>query len=279
MLTSLYIKTPENCSKVKKFFSKFLFDTMYVEVKRMEDIRLKTIEYISRSGSINFKKLDKEIGSQKNRLLCNRDVALPKDRGYKRFEGSEYKERLCTNLGLSLLSALSTLNLSVGLIDENARFLTLPEYLLRYTDAVVVVSNQYEAYKEQNENLLHEIGAPIRLSKSLSSLYDCDLIIAPDGINESANTKSDALILTTRKPKAKLTGTVIYDYHIELDEKYQSIMPKGLTQTYFASALYTLTREYILGSKLPSLCVSENKVHTVSSLKVYLENIHTKNLT
>ncbi len=279
MLTSLYIKTPQYKSKVKLFFSRFMFDTMCVEIKMLDDIMLKTIEYTCRSGEVNFKKLDKEIGAQRNRLLCGRDIELPKNRGYRRFESSEYKERLCTNLAISLLSLLGEHNLSVGLVDEDARFLSLPEYLLRHTDSVVVVSNEYQAYKEQNENLLHEIGAPIRLSKSLSSLYDCDLIIAPERIKENLNAKPESLVLTAKKPKVELNSTVIYDYQIELDEKYKEIMPKGVSQTYLASALYTLRREYSLGSKLPSLCVSENKVHTIHSLKALLQNIHTKNLT
>lgn len=273
MLTSLYIETPQYKSKWMRFLSRFMFDTMVVDVKQADDIKVKCIEYTNRSGKVNFSKIDKEIGAQRNRLLCKKGTELPKNRGYKRFESSEYKERLCTNLAISLLSSLSELNLSVGLIDTDARFVTLPKYLLKYTDSVVVVTKQTEEYKEVNESLLHEIGAPIRLSKSYNSLYNCDMIVAPKLITESVNTKNDALILTAKKPDAQCGATVIYDYHVELDEKYRSIIPKGLSSTYFASALYTLLREYELGSYLPSLCISENKVHTVPSLKVLVENI------
>lgn len=279
MLTSLYIKTPQYDSKFRKFLGRFMFDTMVVQVKRVDNIRVKCIEYTNRSGKVNYSKIDKEIGAQRNRLLCSKSIELPKSGGYKRFESGEYKERLCTNLGISLLSSLSDMNLSVGLIDVDAQFTTLPKYLLKYTDSVVVVTEETDIYKEVNESLLHDIGAPIRLSKSYSSLYNCDIIIAPKGLCESVNTKNGAVILTTKKPKIECCATVVYDYHVELDEKYSDVIPKGVSSTYFASALYTLLKEYKLGSYLPSLCISENKVHTVRSLKVLVENIHTKNLT
>lgn len=279
MLTSLYIKEPQYNSKFKKFLRMLMIDSMSVEIKRLDDIKVKCVEYTNRSGSINWRKIDKEIGAQRNRLLCSKDIELPKKCGYRRFCSNEYKERLCTNLAISLLSSLNKLNLSVGLIDIDARYTTLPKYLLKYTDSVVVVSEQTGIYKEINEDLLCEIGAPLRLSKSLNSLYDCDLIIAPKPIGESISISKQSLILTTKKTKVNTDATIIYDYRIEIDEKYSKIMPNGIEKTYFASALYSLLKIYTLGSAVPSLCISKNKIHTLPSLKALLQNVSTKNLT
>lgn len=276
MLTSLYIETPQYKSKLRKMLSKFMFDTMRVEIKSAGDIKVKCIEYTNRSGKVNFSKIDKEVGAQRNRLLCKATLKLPEDLGYRRFYSTEFKARLCTNLAISLLSSLSDSNLSVGLIDAHASFTTLPKYLLRYTDSVVVVTEESDIYREVNESLLHDIGAPIRISKSLNSLYNCDLIIAPEPLKGRIDTKTQAIIVTTQKPEFTVESTVIYDYHLELSEKLRSIKPKGISETYFAGALYSLLRVYCLGSKLPDLCISENKVHTPKSLKAILKNICDK---
>lgn len=279
MLTSLDIKTPEYNSKLKLWLSKLMFDSMKVEVRCADEIKLRHIEYTSRSGKVNWKKIDKEVKAQRNRLLCNKSTKLPKNSGYKRFSCKEFEYRLCTNLAISLLCRLKNCTLNVGVLDVDASFCSLMKYLLKYTDSVVVVSGETEIYKEVGEQLLNELGAPIRVSKSLRSLDNCDLIIAPKGLPNDAVIKEDAVVLTTKKPQKHYSATVVYDYRIELDEPLSNLCPECLSQVYFASALYTMCHMYKLGSVVPTLCITENKVHTPSSLKVLVQNIADKTLT
>lgn len=279
MLTSLDIVTPTYNSMLKKLISKLMFDTMRVDIIKVGDIKLKRIVYTNRSGRINWKKIDKEVLAQRNRLLCNRKIELPLNSGYKRFDNSELKTRLCTNLSISLLCRLQDKKLCVGILDIDASFTGLPKHLLRYTDNVVVVTKETDIYTQVSEEILNETGAPIRLSKSLRSLEICDLIIAPKGLINELKIKKNAIVLTTKKPKKVYDATVVYDYKIELSGELESVCPKNLSHTYFASALYTMCHMYKLGSLVPSLCVSDNKVHTPSSLKVLMENITDKTLT
>ncbi|MBQ8538511.1 MAG: hypothetical protein IJ433_02550 [Ruminococcus sp.] len=279
MLTSLDIKTPEYNSRLKLWLSKLMFDSMKVELRCAGEIKLKHIEYINRSGKVNFKKIDKEVKAQRNRLLCNKNTTLPKNSGYKRFCSKEFEYRLCTNLAISILCRLKSSNLNVGVLDVDASFTSLLKYLLKYTDSVVVVSGETDIYKEVGEQLLNELGAPIRISKSLRSLENCDLIIAPKGLPSNAVIKTDSVVLTTKKPQKHFDSTVVYDYRIELEEPLSKLCPECLSQVYFASALYTMCHLYKLGSSVPTLCITENKVHTPSSLKVLVQNIADKTLT
>lgn len=279
MLTSLDIKTPEYNSRLKLWLSKLMFDSMKVELRCADDIKHKHIEYINRSGKVNFKKIDKEVKAQRNRLLCNKNTPLPKNSGYKRFCSKEFEYRLCTNLAISILCRLKINNLNVGVLDVDASFTSLLKYLLKYTDSVVVVSGETDIYKEVGEQLLNELGAPIRISKSLRSLENCDLIIAPKGVPNNAVIKADSVVLTTKKPQKHFDSTVVYEYRIELEEPLSKLCPECLSQVYFASALYTMCHLYKLGSSVPTLCITENKVHTPSSLKVLVQNIADKTLT
>lgn len=279
MLTSLDIKTPQYDSRLKRMLSWFLPDSMKVEVRNTEGIKLKYIQYICRSGKVNFKKIDKEVGAQRNRLLCQKSLEFPKNSGYKRFYNKGFEYRLCTNLCISILCAMKNQSVSVGLVDTDASFVTLPKYLLKYTDSVVVVTNETDVYKEVGEELLNDIGAPIRVSRTLRSLQMCDLVVAPKGVPDGAVLKADSVVLTTEKPKCSYNATVVYDYRIELEPELEEMCPDTLSDVYFASALYTMCHMYKLGSTVPTLCVTENKVHTPSSLKVLVQNIADKTLT
>lgn len=272
MLTSLYISKPQYNSKITALFSRLIPDSVHVELREADGVKLKCVVYTNRGCKVNFDKIDKIVGAQRNRLLCSGDTPLPKEKGYRRFLSSQFRQRLCTNLGISLLSGLENTKLKVGLIDEDASFTPLVKYLLKYTDNLVVASNQGEVYSEVSKNLLNEIGAPIRLTRSVNSLYDCDLVIAPNRVPVGVSFKDSAVLLTTEKPSGYICSTVIYDYGVELSEKLLKIKPEGISDTYFASALYTLAHMYKLGAKVPSLCISENKVHTLSSLKFLIQN-------
>lgn len=267
MLTSLYIEKPEYRSGFAEFCGRLLPDRISVEVRQADFVKIKCISYRLRSGRVNYKKLDKIIGAQRNRLLCDKALGLPKELGYRRYENNEFLCRMCTNVALCILSRESLKNVTVGLVDTDASFTTLPEHLLRYTDSVVVVSDKTDVYSEVAETILYETGAPLRLSKTTRSLYDCDIVIAPKGVDNSFSLKQNAVVLTTKKPESEYQITVVYDYNIELPQYIRDICPEGIDDTYFASALYTLGHMYKLGSLIPTLCVSNNGVQTVSSLR------------
>ncbi len=279
MLTSLDIKTPQYKSKIMKALSKLMFDTMRIVESSASGVTVKHIEYINRSGRVNFKKIDKEVKAQRNRLLCSQKLQLPEKSGYRRFCSKEYEYRLCTNLAIALLCSVDKKNLNVALVDFDASFTMLPKYLLKYTDSVVVVTNETDVYKEVCDNILDDIGAPIRLSKSMQSIYGCDLVVAPKGVSGFTQFTENSVVLTTEKSVCDTQATIVYSYQIELDEKFSGLCPECLSQTYFASALYSMCHKYELGEVVPHLCVSDNKVHTPLSLRVLMQNIADKTLT
>lgn len=266
MLTSLYINNKEYNGGLQKLFGRLRGDKIKVEVRQAGNIELKCVEYINRSDKVNFKKLDKLIGAQRNRLLCSPDTKLPKSQGFRRFKSYDYTRRLCTNTAITLLSSLKGADISVGLLDIDASFAALPQYLLKYTDTVVVVTNEYDIYSEVAENILGDTGAPLRLSKTVRSLELCDLIIAPKGLTHDINPKPDAVVLTDSKPLKNMDCSVIYGYDISLPEKLETLCPDSLDKTYFAGALYTMGRVHQLGAVVPQFLKSKDDIHTVSSL-------------
>lgn len=270
MLTSLFIEKPKLKSGFARLLGKLRRDKIDTNIKQAGGISIRCVKYTAYSDKINYLRLDKIIGAQRNRILCNENVVLPKELGYKRFEDNGYKERLCTNLAVSLLKTYKENHLSVGIIDTEAHFSTLSEEVLRYTDDVIVATKRYDIYKGVSQQVIEENGAVMRISKSYSSLKNCDLIIAPQWVDDLFVEKDNTIILTTQKPNKKVGGVVIYDYIVKLPKMLADLCPEGISETYFGSALYSCLGVYELGSLIPRLCISDNVVHTPFSLKTLL---------
>lgn len=275
MLTILSVETPQPSTKLDKILYKLRKDKIETYYRSLGLVKLKCVDYTLYSKQINYKKLDKVIGAQRNRLICNKEVVLPKHLGYKRFENSEYKERLCKNLCIELVSKINK-NIKVGVIDFDATHTQLVKYLTKYTDCVTVVTKQIEIYKEVADNLLEETGAPIYISKGNKSLTRCELVVALSGDFENVCLQQSAILLCIQKPESDVHCLCIYDYIVELPKQVDALCPEDMDKTYFASALYSMCNVYQLGSAVPRQCQSDIGLHTVDSLMILIENMNTK---
>ncbi len=276
MLTALHIKETESNSAFQRVFSSFRRNSVKVRIKENSDVQVKIIEVVKRRKALNWSKLDKYIGAQRNRLLCDAKTKLPKGRSYKRFFCDDYKHQLCINLSISLLSSLNDCTLKVGFVDMKMQFDSVINYLLKYIDTLTVITEKTDEYMEIADQLLEETGAPLRISKSTKALANCDLVIAPNGLYFDFIPKHNAVILTDRAIDKAIDCIVIHDYDIVLPKDIDSLCPEFLNRTYFASALYCVEKMYQLGSLIPSMCLSSNSVLTISSLKNQLKKLSDK---
>ncbi len=280
MLTALHVEKKEHKNAISKLFSILLSDKIIEQVREVDSIKLKCVTYIKRHKKLNVRKLDKVIKAQRNRILCSEDEVLEELSvyGYKAFKSSALKRQLCTNTALVLLSGAKE-SKKVGLVDPRADYTDFVKYLLKFTDDLTVVTQQSDVYVDVAQLLLEETGAPIKLTKSLSLISQCDLIVAPQGIEDTKGLKREAVILTDRKAQDNTHKTLVFDYQVALPQSLKVLCPSWLSETYLASALYSVNHLYRLGSLIPVLCVSENCVHTVASLKNMINNMNDKNLT
>ncbi len=267
MLTALHIEKKQHKSKIVGMLSKLLPDRITVEMKSAGEIKLKCITYLSRREKVNFSKIDRIVGAQRNRLLCCEDSPVVKNKGYKRFCDSLYKKRLCTNLGLELLRLCKKEKLKIGFVDIYGELTFYTKYLLRYCDSLCVVTHDIKNYTEFCDELMYETGVSVSISKRFSQLSSCDLVIAPDYMDFSVNLKETAVVIGTKKPSCPTSYTVVYDYDVALPKELVTLKTEFLSDTYLMSALYTMKMMYDLGSLVPTLCVCENSVHTIESLK------------
>ena len=272
MLTALTIKNavPKNC--FGKVFNTIRGNSINVEIKSARGVVLRDIVYINRNGKVNWYELDREIGAQRNRLLCSENILFPKNLGFKRFENIEFKIQLACNLGVYTLSKLKSEipEINVGVYDKDANCTNLLEELINYSGNIFVVTDRKEKYEETAEKIALSEGAVVSVSENRGALSDCPLVIAPVQINESLPVSGGAIVLTSFAPTVCVTGLVYFDYHFRMPNMFDKIKPESLSCEYFAGALYTQGRQYELGSIVPTTCSNYSSSQTPRSICDYL---------
>jgi hypothetical protein len=225
---------------------------------------VKSVTYELRRGRVKWAAVDRFVKGERRQLLCPEGTELPA--GYRRFDCAELSRRLCENAGLWLLRQMGDRRPSVVLIDDEGERAGLCSYLVECTDRVRVVTKNPRLYLNEADRILSEKGAAIRVSSGGDSLFDADLIIAPEPIDRELGCAGDAVILSCAPPLTPQNAPVISRYTFDLPEKYRTICPAYLDGMYFAAALYSLAGVHELGSSVFTRCESEHILHTRASL-------------
>lgn len=265
MLTALNIEEyPRQGLKGK--LRLFRRNRLKVEHSFCETAAVKSVNYEHYRGQISWSSIDRFIKAQRNHVLCPKELSLPEEIGYKRFESYELSRRMCENAALYLLRSVDHAKVKTVLLDPDGDNVGVCEALAKYTDPVYVVTQATEIYVAQAENLLSQMGAAIRVSRSESCLRDADLIIAPQRLTKALSCSSSAVILSGEKPSAPQPAPIIYEYSFDLARQYRSIKPPYLDDMYFASALYTMAGAREMSTELFTRCGDGETIHTRQSL-------------
>lgn len=267
MMTALHIEEHDG-----GFFRLLRRNRIRVEHRYCDSAQLKCLTYEHYRGRIGWTGIDRFVKAQRNRVLCDPDLPLPKDCGYRRYVSHELSRRMCENAALYLLRAAKVKGIKVVLIDNVGDRVGLTENLSDYCDPVYVVTGATEIYAAQAEYLLNEKGAALRICRGNTCLRDADLIIAPEKLTDTLCCPRDALILTGEIPGKTQNAAVIWEYFFDLPQKYRELCPGFLREMYFASALYAMAGAKELGAELFTRCGDGVTLHTRESLVNLLKN-------
>ena len=272
MLTALTVTSKTENVWIKKLINHIKGNKIKVDIKQVRGVTLRHIEYINRTGKINWNEIDKIVGIQRNHLLCSEYLELPVNMGYKRFESPEFNQRLCTNMALYVLSKIENpQNINVCLYDikgESADYLI---HLLKYCPEARVITQNRDLYAKVSEVILEETGISPIICEGVECLENCDLLIAPCTINEKLPLKNHTIILTSHCPKTAQNGVVYFRYHFKMPNKFETIKPAELSDLYFASALYTKARQHQLGTIVPMICSNYSSGSRIESICAYFD--------
>ena len=245
-----------------------LFHHNRIRVENMycDAVVLNCITYERWRGRVNWTSVDRFVRSNRGEILCREGTELPAARGYRRFTSDELSRRLCENAALYLIANVDFPHVGVALIDDTGDHAGLCAYLADTTDRLAVVTREPRLYLDEADRILAEKGAVINVCKSVNSLKNADLVIAPARIERDLHCAADAVILSASEPVVTQNAPVIYDYHFDLPGKYRELKPDFLDEQYFASAMYSLAGAHELGSSVFRRCTDGRTIHTRQSL-------------
>ncbi|MBQ2944541.1 MAG: hypothetical protein IJD93_07635 [Ruminococcus sp.] len=237
-----------------------------------EKLQIRHIKYINRNGRINWKKISSKAGKGKAQLLYSGSHPVPEESDIRLFEPLALRQRLCSNMALSVLEMLKEKSntFRTGLYDPEGEFSDLPEHLLKFTDNLIVVTKNYKVYRQQAQRLLDERGAVLCVSPQTQLLSTCGLIVSPCVLDTGFTPMAKAVVLTCHKPRVPLACRVYYKYSFRLEPELEKLKPEALCAEIFAGALYSLCGFYPLGSVIPFVCTSDTDTQTTLSLRRYL---------
>ena len=264
MLTSLNIITPEYKNGFLKFFNKIRCDSINYELLRSYPYELRRVTYTSRSGKLKPNKLYKLIGKD-SLVLADESARLPN--GITRFCDNRFSERLCVNMALEILRGINDpTELRLGIYDPEAVAADFMLEALKLCRSPIAVTYDYLPYDRIRRIALEQLGAAAIITINAKELKNCDFIIAPTRISMFIPIKREAVVLTAGKPYVRLGGLVYHSYDVALPPAVEKIRPSELSAEYFGSAVYSLYRQYKLGSLVPYQCTGNNGKQTVKSL-------------
>lgn len=271
MLTVLNIENRMKGGRWGKLLSGLSLNSLRVSQASLGEISVTTLSYVCRNGRVDWDRISRKAGENRRDLVYCGKSEIPEACGVIPFEPTALRQRLCSNMALEVLELMKELppKLKVGVYDPRGEFCDLGEFLLRYTVDPVIVTKNRSFYTQQAQRILEETGGVIRVSRNMSALSACGLIISPERIDEAFTPMTKAVVLTSAVPKVPLCCRVYYRYSFRLPKELESIRPEGTDAEAFGGALYSLCGVYSLGSVVPFVCMNGSDTQTTLSLRKY----------
>lgn len=123
-----------------------------------------------------------------------------------------------------------------GLVDATGEYSDFLYPLLSHYTSVKVITKRPALYEAQSERMMRELGASVMLRDDYSSLDDCVLIIAPDGVDTRERLKCP--VLSGKPPAENQPSDFITDLRVAAPHEVLRLCPEGIEPHLFFAALY-----------------------------------------
>ncbi len=248
-MTVLQIKKTE-LNFWQKLLSPFKPYKIETHLRRAEGVTVFTIVYTIRRGRIRFDKIYDQCIGRSKLILCDSSLDLS-GTPFRRFFSYALQRQLMKNYLCDMLSAADTPS-RIAFYDPQAQCPAMAEALLPYIRTLTIVTDMPRFYENEANRISDGCGAVINVSNDPSSLCPCDILISPAVIQNHLPTTVSTQIYTIAPPAVSLSGHVICRYPVSLPAVYRPLLPEGMDEEYFMSALYSLCRQTSLDRLTPT---------------------------
>lgn len=256
MLTILNIEEKPYKGLLEKL--KFLFkkeELIKSKVDNIKNIYVHDINYAKRSDDINWNKLSKVIGEESKVILCDKDLAIPSELKFKRFEPESYYEEICILFALEVLkeSDIKSPDFNIALYDPLGEYSAVLDELIKYSSSINIITDNEYHYKKESDRIMEEYGANIWINRELNDNY-FNLVLALHPIDRQIKTNRLSLVLTSRPYIYPIKGIIYDKYNLNKDINFKKFLSfdNNMSQEYIAAALYEIENKEDILNIIPS---------------------------
>ncbi len=226
-----------------------------VRIKKQNKISVLYLQYRQYRGAINYKKLYPYTIGYPKTILCDPQLNLEYS-PFQRFHDLSFQRHMMENFVHMLLRRLTAASGShtVCFYDPMGEFPLMAGRLLKELPTLTVLTDMVRFYEIESERVQEESGAGFIITNSPERLSDCQILISPKRIINPLPLTSGTIVFTTERPSVPVKGIVITEYHPIYPYQYRRLLPKGMDETLFLSALYSLCGIKDLSKLIPVRC-------------------------
>ncbi|MDD4700172.1 MAG: hypothetical protein PHV07_07965 [Oscillospiraceae bacterium] len=185
------------------------------------------ITVITHNNKVNWKKIKKIAGDSTKYFLAPPNVVLPN--GITRYDSTAYRQHVLFNTFIKAIEKCNPRNLSLGLLDADARYCNLLMGLLKRAATVTVFTLCKDAYEKSCDTAYRETGSAPMLTDDIYMLGRCTCVFSPTNFNTFNMAINEYLF--------GYSGFNLTGDDIELPSPFCSEIPKDIDQLDYAAAL------------------------------------------
>lgn len=190
---------------------------------------------------LDWTAIEEICGRFSDRLLLPDCIPTPENSGIRppRMEAFETQVLIRTVCEMISMTDIPMYRRVLGFIDPDARWFGMLSTLLKYYTSVRVYTRNTNLYENVRLQMMEELGAPIFISDSLSSMScGCALIVSPGALYCGESdvfscplVAGDVIVYTGK-------CDVITGLHMKAGPELLSVCPRGIDPHRFAGALF-----------------------------------------
>lgn len=194
-------------------------------------------------GDIDWYKIIENIGKCSKRLIVSSDITMPDLNELGTFKSSVLYNKVFQNTVLQILKN-NKLPQDISVLDKNAKNIDFILKLSQYASKLTVVTEDKQKYLNVCDEILNDTGLCI----SLRSNFD-NVKIKIDAERNIMSIENESEFLNVSNGE-----------NILVDDIYKKLLPKGINEQDFYSALYELCGIFSLGECVfETVCVNNEK--------------------
>jgi len=133
------------------------------------------------NSKVNWKKVKKIAGDSVKYIILPPTILLPD--GIIRYDSTAYRRQILFNTFIKAISKCNPRNLSLGLLDADARYCNLLYVLLKSAATVTVFTLCKEAYQKTCDLAFRATGSAPLLTDDIYMLNRCTSVFSPSNFN------------------------------------------------------------------------------------------------